>query len=300
MAPPPLAAANGRAKMPFGSYCSGTPGSESFPCAKQITTVHNRLHDTKRPAYPRRYPRHLPAGRRSHIGPGDALTAVVLNLHARVETLEDQLGKDSRNSSKPPSSDGLQKPRPHSLAPTQRQKARGAARPKGPHSACRGPARPPHLHPVERCGTLRSLQEGPPSASSDGRCLSCRRSGWRSRSIVPDQALSALWTDHEGRLPPRCHPAGAIRAGPESPGGVFDPVSVLPLERTARCSLISTAIRGRGHPGGCPPGDGRGCHPRQCGSEGPVQRGGAVVHFDESGLRVTGELQWLTRRAPSG
>ena len=44
-----------------------------------------------------------------------ALTAIILDIQARVNAIEDQLGKNSHNSSKPPSSDGLQKPRTRSL-----------------------------------------------------------------------------------------------------------------------------------------------------------------------------------------
>ena len=39
----------------------------------------------------------------------------ITQLESRVKTLEEQLNQNSQNSSKPPSSDGLQKPNPKSL-----------------------------------------------------------------------------------------------------------------------------------------------------------------------------------------
>jgi transposase len=212
----------------------------------------------------------------------------------RVKILEDQLAKNSRNSSKPPSTNGFQKPAPKSL----RKKS---ARPSG--------GQPGHA------GKTLAMVEKPDRTERHRvkRCECCDRSlahrpieGIEKRQVHDLPPIRPSVTEHQVEMK-RCSCGHLNKA--EFPEGVNAPVQYgpgvkaaavylknyqfLPYERT--CELLGDLF-------GCPMSEGTlanligECHERL---ELPVQQikeqiaQAPVVHFDESGSRVEKKLWWL-------
>jgi transposase len=92
-------------------------------------------------------------------------TALIVTLQTRVNAIEAHLGKNSRNSRKPPSRDGLQKPRTRRLRPRRGQKSGAQPGHEGPTLPAVAQPDDVHLHSVERCGPCgASWQAVSPSA----------------------------------------------------------------------------------------------------------------------------------------
>jgi transposase len=104
---------------------------------------------------------------------------LIAALQARVVALERRLGKDSSNSSKPPSSDGLRKPsRAERRADERVEHRRPGKQPGAPGAHLAQVPEPDEVvwHAVDRCGgCVAELAGARWPGSRSARCSTCHR-----------------------------------------------------------------------------------------------------------------------------
>lgn len=216
-------------------------------------------------------------------------------LSQRVKKLEDQVAKQSRNSSKPPSSDGLAKPKTRSLRRSEGRKAGGQKGHSGQTLEMR--AEPDHLetHSLSHC----------PHCANDLSSVAVDDYVCRQVYDVPPAQIEV--TEHRAEVKYCRQCQRSVRAA--FPPGVSQPVQYgmrlkaqasylnnyhfLPIART--CEVLGDFY---GHAPAwafvaeASQAVATGCEPALTEIHHQLRQAG-VVHCDESGFRVEGQLHWL-------
>jgi transposase len=222
------------------------------------------------------------------------LREALAGLQSQVADLAAQVKANSRNSSKPPSSDGLAKPSPKSL---RGKSGRRPGRPKGqPGATMELSDRPDKKvrHRPERCGCCgKSLKNAPVTAVE-------------RRQVIDIPPVKAVTTEHR-LLTVKCGCGCETKA--QAPDGVTAPVQYGPrimgtgiylwhgqfLSRARACRALAEMF-------GCAPSPGAlaAATRRTAGLIAPALAAitrhlisEAVVHFDETGFRTAGKLAWV-------
>lgn len=219
----------------------------------------------------------------------------ISQLEKHIHSLEARLAQTSRNSSKPPSSDGFHKPCPKSLKPKTNRKSGGQ---KGhPGHTLRMVDDPDErvVHTLENCGRCGSALKNAPILDTE------------KRQVFDLPPIRAHVTEHQVHTKrcPRCN----HRNEAEFPKDVRSPVQygnrvrsiiiylktyqLLPFKRTTLLfrDLFGIALS-----------EGTLANTTESGSERTTEAltqiseeiiRSSVAHFDETGCRVKGKLNWL-------
>lgn len=233
----------------------------------------------------------------------EALTERIIALEAENVALRARLNTNSRNSGKPPSSDGPGvKPHPKSQRTSTGRKTGG----QPGHSG----------HTLRLMDTPDEVQVHTPS-----HCQSCGQSLERAPVVrrerrqvldIPPVRVRVVEHQAETKCCPGCgmETTGAFPAGVDAPAqygpGVatvavyLNQEQLLPLERT--CETMADLF-------GCPIAQGTvesavaTCHEQLAEVEAAIKgqvEGAEVAHFDETGLNVGGKTSWLHVASTSG
>lgn len=217
-------------------------------------------------------------------------------LAARVQALEDQVSKNSRNSGKPPSSDGLAKPAPKSLRKRHGKKTGGQPGHEG--NTLKAVEKPDHveIHKAKQCKHCQSSLEEVKASSVEKRQV----------FDLPKPRVEV--TEHQAEIK-RCPACGMENRG-SFPEGITQPAQyrpeiralavylnqyqMLPLERVSETfadvfghSLAEGTIVDAGQ------AVAEEVAPVNEAIKQHLTEKEAVVHFDETGTHINGKLHWF-------
>ena len=211
--------------------------------------------------------------------------------NARIAELEEQLHKDSHNSSKPPSSDGYEKPAPKSQRKMSGKKAGGQTGHKGHHMMLDAPDRiepvyPQHCANCPHKGNCANLKVQDTCYAVDVvirketvkyEIMACNCGGVQEIAKRPDGICgSVTYGNHLKALVCVLNTKGmvAMKNLCEIIQGLTD---IKPSVGTVCNMLHSAATKAKAFVDGFP----------------QILHKNPVVHCDETGLRVNGKLHWV-------